>query len=125
MYEIYESLLKQKGVKTADVCKATGLKAPTFSDWKKGKSSPNADKLILIAKYFGVSVEYLRTGVEPEIDYLYSDSNAEFLLEITRNSRNKDFVERMTKYMSLMSEDKKSVDDMIDFIYDKAQKKGD
>lgn len=66
MYDIFEKLLKEKGVKTSDVCKATGLKAPTFSDWKKGKSSPNADKLILIAEYFGVSVPYLRTGKEPE-----------------------------------------------------------
>ena len=53
MYDIYEKLLKEKGLKTADVCRATGLKAPTFSDWKKGKSAPNVDKLILIAEYFG------------------------------------------------------------------------
>ena len=66
MYEIFEELLRLKGVKTADVCRETGLKAPTFSDWKKGKSKPNIDKLILIANYFGVSVEYLRTGKEPE-----------------------------------------------------------
>lgn len=64
MYDIFEKLLKQKGVKTSDVCKATGIKAPTFSDWKKGKSNPNVDKLILIANYFGVSIEYLRTGKE-------------------------------------------------------------
>ena len=67
MYEIFEKLLKEKGVKVADVCRGTGLKAPTFSDWKKGKSSPNTDKLILIANYFGVSVEYLKTGKESPV----------------------------------------------------------
>ena len=66
MYEIFEKLLKEKGVKAADVCRATGIKSPVFADWKKGKSSPNVDKLILLANYFSVSVEYLRTGKEPE-----------------------------------------------------------
>lgn len=73
MYEIYEELLKRKGVKTADVCRETGLKAPTFSDWKKGKSKPNADKLILLANYFDVSVEYLRTGKETTIEIAKTD----------------------------------------------------
>lgn len=67
MYEIFEKLLKEKGIKTADVCRATGLKAPTFSDWKRGKSRPGTDKLILIANYFGVSVEYLKTGKESPV----------------------------------------------------------
>ena len=79
-----------------------------------------------IAEYFGVSVEYLMTGKEPaQPDYLYTDENAEFLVEVTKMAENKDFVERMKKYMSLMNEDKKSIDDMIDFMYDKNQKKGD
>lgn len=125
MYEIFEKLLREKGVKTADVCKATGLKAPTFSDWKKGKSNPNTDKLILIANYFGVSVEYLKTGKEPNVDFIYSVGNAKLMIEITKRAEDKEFVERMMKYMSLLSEDKKSVDDMIDFLHNKAQKKGD
>lgn len=62
MYEIYLKLLKEKGVKTSDVCKATGIVASTFSDWKKGKSSPKQDKLMKIADFFGVSLEYLMTG---------------------------------------------------------------
>ena len=62
MYEIYLKLLKEKGVKTSDVCKATGIVASTFSDWKKGKSSPKQDKLMKISDFFGVSLEYLMTG---------------------------------------------------------------
>lgn len=62
MYEIFEKLLKEKGLKAADVTRATGIKSPVFSEWKKGKSKPNAEKLIKIANFLGVSVEYLMTG---------------------------------------------------------------
>ena len=56
MYEIYEKLLKGKGVRTADVCRATGIRSSTMTDWKKGRSTPKADKLKLIADYFGVDI---------------------------------------------------------------------
>lgn len=119
MYEIFEKLLKEKGVKAADVTRATGVSSTVFSEWKKGKSTPKADKRKKIAEYFGVSLEYLDTGIEPDIDYLYTDGNTDFLIEVTRKARDKDFVDRIMKYMSLMSENKKSVDDMIDFLHAK------
>lgn len=67
MYKIFEKLLKEKGLKAADVTRATGIKSPVFSEWKKGKSRPNTEKMIKIAKFLGVSVEYLTTG--EDIDY--------------------------------------------------------
>lgn len=62
MWEIYYELLQKKGVKNIDVSRATGIPPSTFSDWKKGKSKPKADKLQKIADYFGVSSDYLITG---------------------------------------------------------------
>lgn len=59
MFEIYEKLLLEKGVKTSQVCRVTGIPQSTFSDWKKGKSSPKSDKLQKIADYFDVSIDYL------------------------------------------------------------------
>ena len=66
MYEIFAKLLKEKGLKAADVTRATGIKSPVFSEWKKGKSKPNTEKMIKIANFLGVSVEYLTTGKELE-----------------------------------------------------------
>lgn len=40
MFERYSEMLKERGVKNIDVSRATGIPASTFSDWKKGKSSP-------------------------------------------------------------------------------------
>ena len=62
MYEIFESLLKDFGVRPIDVANETGISPTVFSEWKKGKSKPNTEKLLKIANYFGVSVEYLATG---------------------------------------------------------------
>lgn len=62
MYEIFERLLRQAGVTAYRVSKETGIGASTFSDWKKGRSTPKQEKLQKIADYFGVSVEYLMTG---------------------------------------------------------------
>lgn len=59
MYERYVELLKEKGVKNIDVSRATGIPASTFSDWKKGKSSPKYDKILKIAEYFGVEPDWL------------------------------------------------------------------
>ena len=64
MYEVFASLLREKNVKAAEVARATNMNATVFSDWKKGKSRPKADKLAKIAEYFGVSVNYLLTGDE-------------------------------------------------------------
>ena len=64
MYEIFAKLLEEKGLKAADVTRATGIKSPVFSEWKKGKSRPNTEKMIKIANFLGVSIEYLLTGSE-------------------------------------------------------------
>lgn len=66
MYEIYQKLLDMNGVKSADVARATGISNMTFSDWKKGKSTPKMDKIEKIAKYFGVTTDYMM-GKKSEI----------------------------------------------------------
>ena len=58
MYEKYEQLISKRGITTYRVAKDTGIAPTVFSDWKAGKSKPKVDKLMLLAKYFNVSVEY-------------------------------------------------------------------
>lgn len=65
MYEIFADLLKQHGITAYRVAKDTGITTATLTDWKKGRSTPKADKLQKIAAYFGVSVDYL-LGKEQE-----------------------------------------------------------
>lgn len=58
MYEKYVALRDGKGVTDYRVAEDTGITKSTFTDWKNGRSKPKLDKLFLLAKYFGVSVEY-------------------------------------------------------------------
>lgn len=67
MYEKFEELLGIKGYTAADITRLTGISSTVFSEWKKGKSTPKTDKLILIARCLGTTVEYLMTGEKPEI----------------------------------------------------------
>ncbi|BAL01528.1 putative Xre family DNA-binding protein [Oscillibacter valericigenes Sjm18-20] len=66
MYEIFAKLLEERGVTPYQVFKATGVAQSSLSDWKNGKSKPKYEKMVKIADYFNVSVNYLLTGEEKE-----------------------------------------------------------
>lgn len=81
MYEYYCKARDIMGYKDSDVSKKTGIPPSTFSDWKSGRSNPKDEKLRKIAKVLGVSIEYLRTGKDPEattdIPYYVNDDAKE------------------------------------------------
>lgn len=58
MYGKYARLRDQKGVTDYRVARDTGITQSTFSDWRTGRSKPKTDKLLKLAEYFGVSIEY-------------------------------------------------------------------
>lgn len=76
MYSKFDKLLKERGLKVADVSEATGIKKPTFTAWKKGEYTPKADKIQKIAEYFEVPVSYF---YEEDIipGYYYNEDVAE------------------------------------------------
>lgn len=86
----------------------------------KAKDIPSS-RILEISQYLNVPMEYLMTGKLPNFnyDYLYTDGNADFLIEVTKNASNKTFIERMKKYMELLESDRKSVNDFIDFLHAK------
>lgn len=58
MYEHFLELLKKTGKSSYQVSKDTGIAQPVFSSWKSGRSKPKADKLKILADYFGVDITY-------------------------------------------------------------------
>lgn len=58
MYEKYVALRDERNVTDYRVSVDTGITKSTFSDWKSGRSNPKFDKMLILAKYFGVPVEY-------------------------------------------------------------------
>ena len=58
VYKKFQALLDKTNKTAYQVSKETEIPQSTLSDWKKGRSKPKFDKLLILAKYFGVPVEY-------------------------------------------------------------------
>lgn len=97
MYSRFEHLLQKNNVTAYRVAKETGIAQTTFSDWKKGKSSPKFEKLSKIADYFGVPIEYF-TGEEQTAPEEREPSENEELFRI---------------FSSLPEDQQKSIADLI------------
>lgn len=111
MYEIFEKLLKQSGVRVYEVAKATGIAPSMFTDWKKGRYQPKSEKLKKIADYFDVSVDYLMTGESQEQDY-YMDEDAKELAQFL--FENPEYRTMFNSLKKIKKEDLKIVKEIID-----------
>ena len=58
MYQRYCELRDNKGVTDYQVSEATKIPRSTFSEWKSGRSQPKLEKLVKLADFFGVSIDY-------------------------------------------------------------------
>ena len=85
MYEKFEQLLQNFGVKPYQVAKATGIAQTTFSDWKSGKYNPKTDKLQKIADYFKVPLSYFtEIKVEAHNEPIYLDDETRDIIDSLR-----------------------------------------
>ena len=64
MYKKIAALMQQRGITAYRLSKDTGIPQSVLSDWKTGRSKPKFDKLMILAKYFGVPVEYFAEDEE-------------------------------------------------------------
>lgn len=109
-YENFEMLCKRDNVTPSKVSKATGISTATFTSWKQGKYTPKQDKLQLIADYFGVSIDYLMTGKEPE----FSSKTAKIDAQLTNMSD--ELKEYALKLANLPVEKQKQIMSLIDML---------
>lgn len=58
MYKKFEKLLAENNVTAYQVAQATGIASATLSAWKSGVYTPKLDKLLKIAEFFDVPLEY-------------------------------------------------------------------
>lgn len=58
MYQKYTKLKDRVGVTDYEVAKRTGVSTATLTNWKYGRYVPKFDKLLALAKYFDVPVDY-------------------------------------------------------------------
>lgn len=58
------ALLKENGITAKKLTTDLEISNSSVSDWKKG-SKPSCDVVVKLAKYFGVSTDYILLGEEP------------------------------------------------------------
>ena len=57
-------LLKERGMSQKSFAQKTGIAESTISDWKKKKTNPVSDKILIISETLGVTPYELLSGAE-------------------------------------------------------------
>ena len=109
MYERYCKLRDSQGLTDAEIARQSGLNKSTFSDWKSGKGTPKADKLLPIAKCLGTTIEYLMTGENP-----FTVEMAE--IDVDLLNMNKQMKEYALKMAALPKEKQEHIMSLIDML---------
>lgn len=108
MYEIFEKLLKEKGITAYRVAKETGVTTSTLTCWKKGKYTPKREKLEKIADYLGVSVEYLINGETKEETIEEASKEDTWNPQLT-SADEKDIAKKMTAIIGDLTDGKEAL----------------
>lgn len=111
MYEVFEKLLKEKGISAYKLAQEINVHRSTFTDWKYGKSEPKGKKLRKIADYFEVSVDYLLTGKEK--DDIFTVENAHLLAKIIKDT---ELTKALNVYFGLSDAEKSHVINTINLM---------
>lgn len=100
-YDEYAKIRDSKGLKDSEVSRLAQIPQSTFSDWKKGKSYPKADKLLRISQALDVDPSVLMTAVFGTY-LVYNDGKTEkeLIAELYMNADDytKEMVKRILKY---------------------------
>ncbi len=108
MLDTYLRYVKKRdlqGLKDSEVTKISGVPSYVFSAWKSGRSQPNTEKLVRIARALDTSVEYLVTGDENE-NPEYTPQLKEITAELMEDDDLLSFVSSVTK---MVAEDRNSL----------------
>lgn len=57
--------LKQLSMTQKEFAERTGIHQSAISEWKKNKTNPSSDKILIICQTLDVSPEWLLSGIDP------------------------------------------------------------
>lgn len=101
--------LKEKGMTQKEFTDLTGITPSTISDWKRKKTNPSADKILLICDVLNMSVYELLSGTENknyrQLDYIIVDkASKEYLLVEEFRKLDKGKRNRLFGYLEALSD---------------------
>ena len=84
-YERLKDLCKQKGVTVGQMESDNGITRGNANKWRN--SMPNPKMLMKLSEYFGVSTDYILTGVDngTSKDNYYDDETEQIAIELQNN----------------------------------------
>ncbi len=101
-------LMEEREITQMDFSKATGIAQSTISDWKRKKTNPSADKIMIICKVLNVTpYELLQDTVQSveELDYrVVTKGTKEYDLLIEIESLKKSQKERLLGYIEALKQ---------------------
>ena len=107
---IFEKL-KEIQMTQKEFSEKTGIRQSTISEWKKKRTNPSADKIMVICKVLGVEPDWLlsgstvKDGSRNQVDWLIIKKDTELGLLIDSYNRLKaDQRERLKGYIEAMEE---------------------
>ena len=101
-------LMKEKGMSQKTFSDRTGISQSTISDWKRKKTNPAADKIMLICDVLEITPYELLSGIEKsrytQLDYVIVDKQSEdfLFLDAYRNLDQKSR-QRVMGYMDALA----------------------
>ena len=90
--------LQEQGMTQKEFSAQTGIPESTVSDWRKKKTNPDADKILIICKVLGVTPEWILSGIDADggrskpVDYYIVEKSSEQgkLIETFNNMSGRD-----------------------------------
>ena len=105
-FDRIQAELNKRNMSGNDLAKACNFSSGLFSQWRKGMQNPSSDKIILIADYLGVSVDYLLGRAESTLEPVaLKASRSEWIQILERMSDDNLIKLRDYALLLLMSQD--------------------
>lgn len=104
-------ILQKKGMKQKEFSERTGIAQGAISDWKRKKTNPTSDKIMIICEVLEVTPEELLSGTESESvksrkpDYIIVDKKSEIgIVYETYKQLDSQSRERLIGYMKALKD---------------------
>ncbi|MDG3214080.1 helix-turn-helix transcriptional regulator [Streptococcus suis] len=105
-----KELRKQRNLTQKQVATSLSITQQSYARWENGKVMPNPDKLSDLAKFYGVTTDYLLEGKKDDVDSSTVDAifrmASDGLTEDEKSLFRKDIIDYINERKKLFEEDR-------------------
>lgn len=129
IYERIKKRRKELNLSADDVANALGVSRATVYRYESSyiEKLP-ASSLEPLAKILKCSPAYLMGWDDTDsqtLNFIYSGENVDLLIDVQKKAHDQTFINSLKKYMDLIDSDRKSIDNIIDYLHTKNKRETD